>query len=231
MTGLLRGKTRVLLLAALVIALVALVACKGDQGPQGPQGPQGEAGAPGAAGASGNPGDAGAPGNPGAAGAPGEPGAPGAIGATGPEGPAGPEGQKGTRGVTGAAGAAGAQGPAGAAGPPGVPGVDGGSAAAIIVHDTASNVAGAVELKAAGTEADILGAGFDSGETVSVSARVGGSVVVLGSGVANDSGAFWTTVTIPASMTAAGGPYTIDAIGDGGSLGYGVVLITDKVSD
>jgi len=86
-------------------------------------------------------------------------------------------------------------------------------------------------LKTAGTEADILGAGFDSGETISVSAMVGGSTVVLGGGVANASGAFWTTVTIPASMTAAGGPYTIDAIGDSGNVGYGVVLITDKVAD
>jgi len=87
-------------------------------------------------------------------------------------------------------------------------------------------VAGAVELKTTGTTADILGGGFDSGEIVALTTVAGGSTVVLGSGTANAGGAFIATVTIPASMTP--GVYTIDAIGDGDNVGYGVVVITDK---
>jgi len=112
-----------------------------------------------------------------------------------------------------------------------VPGEPGATAAVIIVHDSASNVAGAVELKAAGTTADILGGGFGSGEVVSLTTTAGGSTVVLGSGTANASGAFMASVTIPASMTTADGPYTINGVGDKGKVGYGVVVITDKVSD
>ena len=90
-------------------------------------------------------------------------------------------------------------------------------------------MAGAVELKAAGTAADILGGGFDSGEVVSLTATIGGSAVVLGSGTANAAGAFVASVTLPASMTT--GVYTVNGIGDGGNVGYGVVVVTDKVSD
>jgi hypothetical protein len=87
-------------------------------------------------------------------------------------------------------------------------------------------------MKSAGTMADILGGGFDSGEVVSLTTVAGGSTVVLGSGTANASGAFIArSVAIPASMTPAGGPYTINGIGDSGNVGYGVVVITDKVAD
>jgi len=86
-------------------------------------------------------------------------------------------------------------------------------------------------MKAAGTMADVLGGGFDSGEVVSITTTAGGSTVVLGSGTANAGGAFLASVTIPASMTPAGGPYTINGIGDKGNVGYGVVVITDKVAD
>lgn len=110
-----------------------------------------------------------------------------------------------------------------------MPGDPGASAAAIIVHDSASNVAGAVELRTAGTTADILGGGFDSGEVVSLTTTAGGAAVVLGSGTANAGGAFTASVTIPASMTT--GVYTINGVGDKGNVGYGVVVITDKVAN
>ena len=79
--------------------------------------------------------------------------------------------------------------------------------------------------------ADILGGGFESGEMVTLTTMAGGSSVVLGSATANSGGALLASVTIPTSMTPAGGPYTVNGVGDKGSVGYGVVVITDKVAD
>ena len=41
---------------------------------------------------------------------------------------------------------------------------------------------------------------------------------------ANAAGAFVASVTLPASMTT--GVYTVNGIGDGGNVGYGVVVVT-----
>ena len=88
-------------------------------------------------------------------------------------------------------------------------------------------MAGAVELTDTETLADILGGGFEADEVVSLTTVVGGATEILGSATADTGGAFIASgITILESMTA--GVYTITAAGDAGSIGYGVVVITDK---
>ena len=208
MTGLLRKRLRAIFLFGITAALIAAVACSGDPGAQGPPGAAGAPGAPGA------PGEPGAPGSAGQSGAPGDPGNPGSAGPQGPSGVPGPPGPPGVSGP---------------AGPQGPGGSGGGGGGGLIVHDTTSNVAGAVEFNATGTSIDIIGGGFGAGERVSVTARPRGGILLLADAVANDPGAFLITIELPDSFTPDRSPFTITASGEDGTIANGVFVLTDKV--
>ena len=169
----------------------------------GDAGPQGPAGPAGAQGQQGPPGD---PGQPGAAGLPGLPGAQGNAGPAGPAGPSGPEGPAGPAGANG-------------------------SNAAILVHDSANNVAGAVEFRVAGTSIDILGGGFSAGERVSVTAKPGSFDVLLTDTTANDHGAFMVSVQLTQSgfTPAEDSVFTVSASGEDTGRVEGVFILVDKV--
>jgi hypothetical protein len=97
-----------------------------------------------------------------------------------------------------------------------------------VIHDSENNVAGAVEIKGTGdTKMDVLGGGFAIAELVALTSRVAGQTVVLGSAQANGHGAFLATVNTPSGMVA-GYPYTIEAVGNAGNVGVGVVIVTNK---
>ena len=83
----------------------------------------------------------------------------------------------------------GAQGPAGSSG----------SNAALLVHDSANNVAGAVEWRIGGPTVDFLGGGFKSGERISVTGKPGSFDVLLGDATANSHGGFLLTVQLTQS--------------------------------
>lgn len=167
----------------------------------------GDAGPQGPAGAQGPPG-VGAPGDPGAPGAPGLPGLPGASG---------------NAGLDGADGADGDIGPAGPAG-------GSGSNAALIVHDSANNVAGAVEWRIGGPTIDILGGGFDAGERVSVTAIPRKFDVLIGDVIANDHGAFRLTVQLTqvGFEPAEDSIFTVSAAGEDTGRVEGVFIMVDK---
>ena len=150
----------------------------------------------------------------------------GTQGGRGSQGSSGPPGSQGSSGLQGPQGEAGPQGDSGDEGPTGT---TGGSAAVLVVHDTANNVAGAVELKSSSTEMDVLGGGFGISELIALTVSINGKDVVLGSGQGNGSGAFLSTVKVPSSMKV-GGPYTITAAGSNGNVGFGVVIVTNKNS-
>ena len=166
----------------------------------------------------------------------GDAGPAGPQGPAGPAGPAGPSGPKGDPGLPGLPGLAGLQGPAGPAGPAGEAGADGedganGSNAAVIVHDSGNNVAGAVEYRTGGTNAVILGAGFKAGERVSVTGRPNKFDVLLGSAVANDHGAISVTLDLNAKGFKVGADsiFTVTASGEETGRTHGVFILVDKV--
>ncbi len=241
MAGLFRRRGTALLLVIVSAILVAAIACEGSQGGRGSQGSSGATGPLGATGSQGSqgvPGKAGPAGPSGSQGAQGPAGSAGVPGLQGPAGPTGAAGQQGPTGAQGASGVQGSQGISGEQGPQGIQGAEGeqgpageagGSAAVLVVHDTANNVAGAVEIKSSTTEMDILGGGFEVSELIALTVSINGKDVVLGSGQGNGHGAFLSTVTVPSSMKV-GGPYTITATGSGGNVGFGVVVVTNKDS-
>jgi hypothetical protein len=155
-------------------------------------------------------------GSDGAQGPAGPAGSAGPAGPTGAAGPAGAAGERGAIGPTGPAGSAGATGPAGAAG-------ENGSNAAVLIHDSSNSVAGAVERLLSGTGIVILGGGFASGESVSITA----GTTVLASATANTRGAFSAAATLPSALAI--GPYTITATGNDTGAVYGVLLLVDKI--
>lgn len=242
MKRLMRGKTRLLFLVLSSFAVVAFVACQGDAGSRGPQGAAGAPGAPGAPGNPGAPGEAGAAGASGAPGEAGAPGEPGAAGAPGEAGAAGAPGAPGNPGARGATGPAGADGATGATGPSGDA-----AKGAIVVTDAASGAVGLVELLDAGiTSIRVIGGGFESGESVLITATVetsGGAPnnPTIGSATANVAGAFDVTIdleTVVSPSTGktlsvtfdAGGLYSITVFGDAGTKGFGVFGVVDKTA-
>lgn len=205
MMSFLRPRARSLVFLLASVALIAAIACEGDPGSQGPVGPQGP------------------PGDPGQPGEPGNPGKPGIAGEQGPPGPAGPEGPQGPEGPRGFPGA---QGPAGPPGPPGPPG----KTAAVSVQDPEGAIAGAVDLKQAGTTVDIIGSGFEPGSAVTVTAigPEGSETLDTGGITANDAGA-WSAlgVSLPGSL-GPGDSVSIKAEDSQGTIGWGPLLVTDK---
>ena len=239
MAGLFRSRGIALLLVIVSAILVAAIACEGSQGGRGSQGSsgppgslggtglQGPQGIPGKAGSAGPSGPQGSQGPAGISGIPGPQGVTGATGNPGQQGLTGAQGASGVQGPQGIPGEQGTSGPQGDSGEQGPTGVTGGSAAVLVVHDTANNVAGAVELKSSTTEIDVLGGGFGISELIALTVSINGKDVVLGSGQGNGSGAFLSTVKVPSSMKV-GGPYTITASGSNGNVGFGVVIVTNK---
>jgi len=190
-------KPLVLILAS--VSLLAVVACSGDPG---------NAGAPGAAG---SPGRLGEPGNAGAD------GADGIQGIAGASGPQGVEGQRGARGISGA------QGPGG---PNGTAGADGSISASLTVIDSGTGNVGVVDLSNRGTTVDVIGAGFQAGESVNISIGGTGVIAVTAdpSGVISAMG-----IVLPASLSE-GDVVSVRADGTAGTTGWGALLITNKNS-
>jgi hypothetical protein len=168
----------------------------------------------------------------------GDAGPAGPQGPAGQQGPAGPAGPKGDPGLPGLPGLAGLQGPAGPAGAAGADGADGakgatGSSAAVMVHDSNNNVAGAVEYRAGGTNVVILAAGFKAGERVSITGKPNKFDVLLGSAVANDHGAVSVTVNLNSKgfKVGADSVFTVSASGEDTGLTNGVFILVDKTPD
>lgn len=166
----------------------------------------------------------------------GDPGAQGAQGERGPAGPPGDPGLPGEPGLPGLPGLAGADGADGATGPVGPEGPAGpaganGSNAALIVHDSANNVAGAVEWRIGGPTVDILGGGFNAGERISVTAIPNRFDVLIGDAVANDHGAFRLTVQLTqvGFEPAEDSIFTVSAAGEETGRVEGVFIMVDKV--
>ena len=207
MTIRLGARATVPLMLLTAVVLVAFAACAGDPGAQGPAGPQGQPGGAGNPGASGNPG------------APGSTGPGGEDGAQGSQGPQGDSGPAGDRGAIGLQGAAGATGDPGLAGESGV-------SAAVIVHDSAGNAAGVVELRSGTTSIDVIGGGFDAGDAISI--ELDGAALNAGAVTANGGGAFAALgVSLPSGLSA-GDVATVKVTGSGGTVGWGTLLIVDK---
>ena len=169
----------------------------------------------------------------------GDTGPAGPQGPQGPQGPAGPPGDPGAPGLPGLAGIAGPAGPAGPAGAAGADGDEGpvgpagdsGSNAALLVHDSANNVAGAVEWKIGGPTVDILGGGFKAGERISVTAIPNRFDVLLGDATANEHGAFMLTVQLTqvGFEPAEDSIFTVSAAGEDTGRVEGVFIMVDKV--
>ena len=194
MTLSLRGRARPIFMLLAAVSMVAVIACTGDDGTSG------------AAGAAGN---AGAPGESGVAGAAGVAGQSGIAGAQGPQGPVGPEGSIGAAGFTGDAGAAGS---------------DGETGAVLMISDAGTGIVGVVDLSSSGTRINVTGAGFDAGESVSIS--IGGSEIATAT--ANAGGAIASLGLALPSGLSQGNVVSVLATGGNGTIGWGVLLVTDK---
>ena len=99
-------------------------------------------------------------------------GIPGIQGPEGPQGPAGPAGPQGSAGKDGSPGMAGKQG---------IPGKDGAGASGVVVADVSGN------------NAVISGAGFDSGESITLTAA---GAIEIGTDTANSGGAFSVSISV-----------------------------------
>jgi len=75
----------------------------------------------------------------------------------------------------------------------------------------AFHVSASVDEAARGDAVDVTGSGFHPGETVRLELRLGGVTLQLGTAVADASGSFSTSVTVPAS--AAVGSHTVHGVG------------------
>ena len=137
----------------------------------------------------------------------------GAQGTQGSQGPQGMPGNPGAAGVQGAAGDTGAAGPAGAAGAAGA------DAPEVTVSGAALTSLAASPTESGGTSS-MYGAGFISGEVVTVTA--GGRIIA--SGEVNSDGAF----SIDAKVTLDEGLYSAKAIGSKGSEAIAALLVASK---
>ena len=127
-------------------------------------------------------------GSSGDAGAQGIQGIQGIPGISGPEGPQGPAGPAGPKGSDGSPGMAGPQGPAGK---------DAG-ATGVVVADVSGN------------NAVISGAGFDSGESITI---VAAGAIEIGTATANSGGAFSVSINVTGLPSGAHSLEANDAMG------------------
>ena len=125
---------------------------------------------------------------------------------------AGSAGEQGAQGIQGIQGIPGLQGPAGPAGPQGPAGKDGapGMAGATGSSGSGSHSAGVVVADVSGTSATISGAGFDAGESITLTAA---GAIEVGTATANDGGAFSVTISVLGLPSGAHSLEANDAMG------------------
>ena len=121
----------------------------------------------------------------------------------GAQGIQGIQGIPGLQGPAGPAGPAGPQGPAGKDGAPGMAGASGSSG-------SGSHSAGVVVADVSGTSATISGAGFDAGESITLTAA---GAIEVGTATANDGGAFSVTISVLGLPSGAHSLEANDAMG------------------
>jgi hypothetical protein len=99
-----------------------------------------------------------------------------------------------------------------------------------MVHDSNNSVAAAVEFRQAGTNAVILGGGFEAGERVSVTGKPNVFDVLLADAVANAHGAFSVTVDLNTFgfAVAEDSIFTVSATGEDTGRVEGVFILVDK---
>ena len=158
-------------------------------------------------------------------GVPGEPGLPGVQGAQGLPGLAGPPGPAGKQGGKGSQGNPGDPGPPGAPGPPGSD-----NSADIQALDVTFAIPTIIYV-ASGTPADIIGAGFNSGEAVSLTVPGGTVDDSIGNATANASGAFAVRVTLDSGTYTAGSVNSLVATGDQGSVATVTLIVVNAKGD
>ena len=94
----------------------------------------------------------------------------------------------------------------------------------LTVSDSDSGSVGVVDLSSSGTRIDIAGAGFGAGESVSVT--IDGSEIA--SATANAGGAISSVnIALPSGLSE-GDVVSVLGTGGGGTVGWGVLLVTDK---
>ena len=127
-------------------------------------------------------------------------------------GSAGEQGAQGIQGIQGIPGLQGPAGPAGPAGPQGPAGKDGapGMAGATGSSGSGSHSAGVVVADVSGTSATISGAGFDAGESITLTAA---GAIEVGTATANDGGAFSVTISVLGLPSGAHSLEANDAMG------------------
>ena len=127
-------------------------------------------------------------------------------------GSAGEQGAQGIQGIQGIPGLQGPAGPAGPAGPQGPAGKDGapGMAGASGSSGSGSHSAGVVVADVSGTSAVISGAGFDAGESITLTAA---GAIEVGTATANDGGAFSVTISVLGLPSGAHSLEANDAMG------------------
>ena len=127
-------------------------------------------------------------------------------------GSAGEQGAQGIQGIQGIPGLQGPAGPAGPAGPQGPAGKDGapGMAGASGSSGSGSHSAGVVVADVSGTSATISGAGFDAGESITLTAA---GAIEVGTATANDGGAFSVTISVLGLPSGAHSLEANDAMG------------------
>ena len=127
-------------------------------------------------------------------------------------GSAGEQGAQGIQGIQGIPGLQGPAGPAGPAGPQGPAGKDGapGMAGATGSSGSGSHSAGVVVADVSGTSALISGAGFDAGESITLTAA---GAIEVGTATANDGGAFSVTISVLGLPSGAHSLEANDAMG------------------
>jgi hypothetical protein len=96
--------------------------------------------------------------------------------------------------------------------------------AVLTVSDAQSGYVGVVDIAGSGTKIDIIGAGYQGGETVSI--VMGGESLTSVS--ASDSGAISAMGLDLPSSVSDGDVVSIVGNGSSGTVGWGVLLITDK---
>ena len=129
----------------------------------------------------------------------------GSAGDQGAQGIQGIQGIPGLQGPAGPAGPAGPQGPAGKDGAPGMAGATGSSGGSGSSHS-----AGVVVADVSGTSAVISGAGFDAGESITLTAA---GAIEVGTATANDGGAFSVTISVLGLPSGAHSLEANDAMG------------------
>jgi hypothetical protein len=126
---------------------------------------------------------------------------------------------------------AGSTGQVGARGAPGATGAAGGAAGVVFVYDSTGVTVGIVDIKTGKTTVDILGAGFQPAEKITLTIEGGAGSTPLSTAAAvegNISGAFFVqNVELP-STVKTGDALTITAKGDKGHVGIGPLAVVNK---